>query len=119
MKILGLVAGAALVVGMSVSGAAQSQPVKGVLMDNACASQHAADKAAVANHDKTCLLMDACVKSGYSVVTADGKVVKLDQKGNDLAVELVKKTNKDKNWAVSVDGKVTGDTVAVSSIHLQ
>ena len=63
--------------------------------------------------------MDACVKSGYSLVSADGKVLKFDQKGNDLALELIKKTEKDKNWTVAVDGKVTGDTIAVSEIKLQ
>ena len=27
--------------------------------------------------------MDGCIKSGYSLVTADKKVLKFDKKGND------------------------------------
>ncbi|MGD9796144.1 MAG: hypothetical protein AB7V43_21985 [Acidimicrobiia bacterium] len=93
--------------------------MKGTLMDIACSSHHATEAGYTESHDKKCLLMDACVKSGYSLVTADKKVLKFDKKGNDLALDLIKKTDHDKDWKVTVDGKVSGDTIAVASIKLQ
>ena len=44
---------------------------------------------------------------------------KFDAKGNDLALALIKKADRDKDWKVAVDGKITGDTIAVSNITLQ
>ncbi len=120
MKLFGFVASAGLVVvGLSVSGAAQGQTQKGTLMDIACSSHHATEAGYTESHDKKCLLMEPCVKSGYSLVTADKKVLKFDAKGNDLALALIKSSDHDKDWKVAVDGKVTGDTIAVSSIKLQ
>lgn len=119
MKLIGFVSGVALVVGLAVSAGAQGQPMKGTLMDIACSSHHAAEAGYTESHDKKCLLMDGCVKSGYSLVTADKKVLKFDKKGNDLALDLIKKTSHDKDWKVTVDGTVTGDTIAVSSIKMQ
>jgi hypothetical protein len=119
MKALGSILGAALVVIIGVSAAAQGQPLKGTLMDNMCSSHHAAESGYTESHDKECLLMDACVKSGYSLVTADKKVLKFDAKGNDLALALIKKTSRDKDWKVTVDGKVSGDMIAVTGISLQ
>lgn len=63
--------------------------------------------------------MEGCVKSGYSLVTAEGKVLKLDAKGSLLALDLIKKTDRESNWAVAVNGSVSGDTLTVSSIQLQ
>ncbi len=63
--------------------------------------------------------MEGCVKSGYSLVTAEGKVLKLDAKGSQLALDLIKKTDRESNWAVAVNGSVAGDTLTVSSIQLQ
>jgi hypothetical protein len=119
MRLFAWAAGAAFVMGMSLSGAAQDQPLKGTLMDVACSSHHATEAGYTEKHDKKCLLMDACVKSGYSVVTADKKVLKFDAKGNDMALALIKSTDHDKDWKVTVNGKVTGDTIAVTDIKLQ
>ena len=119
MKIFAWVASAALVFGMSLSGAAQGQPLRGTLMDVACSSHHATEAGYTEKHDKKCLLMDACVKSGYSLVTADKKVLTFDAKGNELALALIKQTDHDKDWKVAVNGKVTGDTIAVTDIKMQ
>jgi hypothetical protein len=88
-------------------------------MDVACSSQHAAEAGFTESHDKKCLLMGPCVKSGYSLVTADKKVLKFDAKGNELASNLIKNTNRDKDWKVSVEGTVKGETIAVTNIQLQ
>ena len=119
MKLMGFVSSVAMVMGLAVFASAQGQPMKGTLMDIACSSHHATEAGYTERHDKKCLLMDGCIKSGYSLVTADKKVLKFDKKGNDLALDLIKKTDHDKDWKVTVDGKVSGDTIAVSSIKLK
>lgn len=108
-----------MVAGLSTAGAGQAQELKGHLMDIACSSHHASEAGYTESHDKKCLLMDACVKSGYSLVTADKKVLKFDAKGNEMAIDLIKKTDRDKNWTVAVNGTVSGDTIAVSNIRIQ
>jgi hypothetical protein len=118
-RVLGASAALALVVGLATSAAAQGSALKGTLMDVACSSHHASEDGYTEKHDKKCLLMDACVKSGYSLVTADKKVLKFDAKGNQLALDLIKKTNKEANWAVTVNGTVSGDTIAVTDITVQ
>ena len=122
MRMLAFVAGTALVVvGLAVGGAAQAQAqtMKGHLVDVMCATKHATEADYIAKHDKKCLLMEGCVKSGYTLVTAEGKVLKLDTKGTQLALDLIKKTERESNWTVAVNGNVSGDTIAVTSIQLQ
>jgi hypothetical protein len=119
MKILAMATGIVLAAGLAVGVGAQGEPVRGTLMDIACSSHHATEAGYTETHDKKCLLMDGCVKSGYSLVTADKKVLKFDAKGNELAVNLIRNTNHDKDWKVSVDGTVKGDTIAVTNIRMQ
>jgi hypothetical protein len=112
-----------LALGLVISGAAYAaqgvETVNGYLLDVRCATQHAGEAGFAAKHNKECLLMDKCVKSGYAVLTADNKLIKFDNKGNREALKLIKDTNKDKDWKVTVTGKVTGEKIAVSSIALQ
>jgi hypothetical protein len=63
--------------------------------------------------------MDDCVKSGYAVLTADDRLLKLDQKGNQIARALIKKTDREKDWKVTVTGQVADDQIAVSTLALQ
>ena len=122
MKLFSFAAGLALMLaGLTTpsSAQAQRQMLKGHLMDIACSSHHATEAGYAEKHDKTCLLQDACVKSGYSLVTADKKVLKLDAKGNQLALDFIKKTERDKDWTVTVNGTVSGETIAVTSLQLQ
>src|SRR5271166_2414538 len=109
------------ILGLCATMSAQSgnQKISGYLVDAVCAGHHATEPGYAANHDKHCNLMDVCVKSGFSVITADSKVLKFDQKGNEEALALLKATDKDKDWKVVVTGKVDGDVIAVSSIKLE
>jgi hypothetical protein len=95
------------------------QKISGYLVDAVCAGHHATEAGYAANHDKKCNLMDVCVKSGYSVITADQKVLKFDTKGNEQALALIKATDKDKDWKVVVTGKVEGQTIAVTSLAVE
>jgi hypothetical protein len=120
MKMIGIAA-ALVIAGLAFGGVAQAQQtqVKGHLVDVMCATKHATEADYIAKHDKTCLLMEGCVKSGYSVVTADGKVLKLDAKGSQQALDLIKKTERTSAWTVAVNGTISGDTITVASIQLQ
>ena len=101
--------------------ASREQTLSGHLVDVACASQNSAkpDSKFGATHDKECLQMDDCEKSGYGVLTSDNKVIKFDSKGNEQARKFIQMTTKDKDWKVTVSGPVTGNTIAVNSIMLQ
>jgi hypothetical protein len=103
----------------TTSGQADRQKISGYLVDTVCADGHATEPGYVEKHDKRCNLMDVCVKSGYSLVTADKKVLHFDSKGNEQALALVKATDKDKEWKVVVTGKVNGQTIEVNSIALE
>lgn len=111
----------AIVLGAALAGAQSGrETVSGYLVDQMCALEHAHEGEAYAQkHDKKCLLMESCIKSGYSVITADGKVVKFDAKGSAMALELIKKTERTADWKVEVAGTVSGDTIAVASLTLQ
>jgi hypothetical protein len=62
--------------------------------------------------------MDNCKASGFAVVTPDGKVIKFDAKGNEMAVKALEATSKKDNLTIKVDGKVSGDSIAVTSLNL-
>jgi hypothetical protein len=123
MKIVALSAGVALMMaGFGLTGAAQArtETVKGHLIDVMCATKHQAEGAAYgATHDKKCLLMPGCVKSGYSVLTADKRILKLDEKGSAIALDLIKQTDREKDWKVAVTGTVANDTITVQSLTLE
>jgi esterase/lipase len=122
MGMAGIAAAILAVAGLAVGGAVQAQQaqtLKGHLVDVMCATKHATEADYIAKHDKKCLLMEGCVKSGYSLVTTDGKVLKLDAKGSQQALDLIKRTERTSNWTVAVNGTVSRDTITVASIQLQ
>ncbi|HKE57937.1 MAG TPA: hypothetical protein VKB46_14590 [Pyrinomonadaceae bacterium] len=118
-RLLPWVAALALIL-MVVSLSAQDKTVTldGYIIDNACASSHAADATfgtMVQAHKTSCAMMDACEKSGYSVY-ANKKLYKLDDAGNTSAVEILKNTKSTKGLHVKVEGTVDGDTIKVTKI---
>lgn len=114
----GLFASAVFLCALSLA-AQDEQKVHGYLVDAICARNHAAEPGYGANHQKKCSLMDVCARSGFSVITAEQKVLKFDANGNEQALSLIKATDKDKDWKVVVTGKVEGDTIAVTSLALE
>lgn len=96
-----------------------AETVEGILMDNMCSGMvQKKGFDAAKGHTKECALMDNCKASGFAVVTADGKVLKLDAKGNEMAVKALEGSSKEDNLTVKVDGMVSGDSIAVSSLDL-
>ena len=100
------------------AGQSNSQKLTGYLVDAVCAGNHATEPGYAENHDKNCNLMEGCIKSGYSLIMADHKVLKFDSKGNEQALAFIKATDKDKSWKVMVTGTVDGQTLTVKSIAL-
>jgi hypothetical protein len=68
-----------------------------------------------AKHTKECALEDDCSASGYGIMTG-GKYVKFDSHGDELAQNLLQKTEKDSAIAVHVSGKMVGNKLAVASL---
>ena len=50
-----------------------------------------------------------CSKSGYALVTADGKFLKLDETGNAKALAALKATSKESDLKAKVSGSVDGE----------
>lgn len=86
---------------------------QGHLMDAMCAAKMK-DKAA--GHKAKCAL--SCAKSGFGLVTADGKYVKFDEAGNAKAQEALKGTTKEQDLMVKVTGTLDGETIQVESLRI-
>ncbi len=100
------------------SGAGETITLRGYVVDAMCAQGivkkgNTMERAAA--HTKECALQDNCASSGYGVFS-DGKYVKFDSHGDEMAQDLVQKTEKDKGIAVEVTGKMEGDKLAVASM---
>jgi hypothetical protein len=99
---------------------AQKKEVKltGNLIDNACASHHVNDKDfgdRVTNHTTSCALMPDCKGAGFAVYS-DGKLYKLDEAGNKMALEILEDTKTEKGLRVAVEGTLEGDTIHVTKL---
>jgi hypothetical protein len=107
---------AALVAIMSPSHAAAADDkvtVSGILMDKSCAVDMKMD---AKSHDKDCGLMADCIKSGYGIVTADGKFVALDAKGNKDAQAWLKATKQKTNLQVTATGVMDKNVLKVDTL---
>ena len=71
-------------------------------------------------HTVACLLEPQCASSGYGILTKgkDGAYTfhKFDKKGNEVALELIKKTQKKDSLSVMVTGQIKEGVVNVESI---
>jgi len=71
----------------------------------------------LASHTRECAI--TCSKSGYGLVTADGKFMKFDEGGNARMLATLKKATKEKDLKVKVTGAVAGDVIKVEAVELQ
>ena len=92
------------------SAAAFADTMSGTLVDLNCKGKD------LAEHSKQCAMR--CAKSGFGLVTADGKFVKFDEAGNTKALEALKASEKEKDLKATVTGSVDGDVLKVESITL-
>jgi len=105
-----------LLAGAAFAAAGEDVKVKGYLVDNACSSRFKGDTEKAKGHSVKCSLMEPCAASGYSVITEEGKVYKLDDAGNMKAKELLGNTKTEKGFSVNVEGTVDGDKLMVKNI---
>jgi hypothetical protein len=90
--------------------------ITGYLIDNMCAEASQGGEAEEAEgHMVSCALMEACQKSGYAVIS-EGKTYKLDEKGNKLALKLLRDTRVRQGLSVTATGTLDGDTLRADTI---
>jgi hypothetical protein len=103
----------ALVVSLSLPSLALAGSWEKVsLVDSRCAAKV---KENPDKHPVSCLLK--CKDSGYGVQTASG-FVKLDARGNELAVAELEKTAKKDAIRVNVTGEQKGDVIQVATLQI-
>ncbi len=93
-----------------LAGMAAAETFSGTVMDVMCRAKDPA------NHTRECAIN--CAKSGYGLVTADGKFLKFDAAGNKRTLAALKKSTKEKDLKVNVTGKLDKDVLKVESIDL-
>ena len=71
----------------------------------------------LSSHTRECAL--TCAKSGFALVTADGKFLKFDEGGNARTLAALKKSTRDKDLKAKVTGSLEGDVLKVQAIELQ
>jgi len=67
-------------------------------------------------HPRACML--DCADAGFGVV-ADGKFIKFDDKGNELAIEALKGSDKKNGIRADVTGEIKDDVLHVESLTLK
>jgi hypothetical protein len=99
---------------------AYAAEVQGILLDRECSPKivQAKDQKAAQAHTRECALMDACVKAGYGVFTADGKFLLLDPAGNQKAAAALNASKKKDNIRVQVTGDQAGDAIKVTALKI-
>src|SRR6476660_462430 len=90
---------------------AYAESFSGTVVDVMCRAKD------LAGHTRECAV--SCSKSGYGLVTADGKFLKFDEAGNARTFSALKKASKEKDLKAKVSGTLDGDVLKVSAIELQ
>lgn len=94
--------------------------LRGHLIDMSCWNDHDGkdDQKMLREHTKNCLQMPDCIKSGYAIVTADGKVYPMDAASNASTTQWIAATQRDDNWLVEVKGHWLDGKLDVKKIQL-
>jgi hypothetical protein len=84
------------------------------LMDAGCSTKKDV-MASPEKHTKHCAMQ--CSKSGYGAIV-DGKFVKFDKHGTELAGEAIKASDKTDNLRADVTGEMKNGEIAVTKLEL-
>lgn len=110
-----LIVFAALLILLVTGCKAKETTFNGYIIDKHCFGMKDASE-----ETKMCLTMESCKASGYGVAVkqADGKYkfYKFDDKGQQLATDVLGKTTKEKGISVAVKGTEDGESIKVSTI---
>ena len=90
---------------------AAAESFSGTVVDVMCRGKD------LASHTRECAL--TCSKSGYALVTADGKFLKFDESGNARTLAQLKKLTREKDLKAKVSGNLDGDVLKVETIEFQ
>jgi len=71
----------------------------------------------LASHTRECAL--TCARTGFGLVTPDGKFLKFDEAGNARTLSALRKATQEKDLKAVVTGDAEGDMIKVQSIALQ
>ena len=96
---------------LTLASAAAAADFNGTVVDVMCRGKD------LAGHTRECAVM--CAKSGFGLVTADGKFLKFDEGGNARTLAALKKSTKEKDLKAKVTGTMKGDVLAVETIEIQ
>ena len=99
------------------------ESVRGYLVDTLCVKEEAAQLSSLGSkHTKKCLQMPTCRESGYALLVPSNNntndVLRLDKRGNDLAIRLVNSRHAESGWLLRATGKRKGDEFAVSTLEI-
>jgi len=100
-----------LVLMMSLAIAAAAESLSGTVVDVMCREKD------LAGHTRQCAL--TCAKSGFGIVTADGKFLKFDEAGNARTLAALRNLTKEKDLKAKVSGTVDGELIKVDAIEFQ
>jgi hypothetical protein len=84
-----------------------------LLMDGNCSAKKDV-MSSPEKHTKHCAMQ--CSKSGFGAV--DGKFVKFDKHGSELAADAIAKTDKKDNLRADVTGELKNGEIAVSALEM-
>lgn len=98
-----------LALSLVMTGLAAAESFSGTVVDVMCRGKD------LAGHTRECAV--TCSKSGYGLVTADGKFLKFDESGNARTLAALKKLSKEKDLKAKVNGTLDGDVLKVQSVE--
>lgn len=104
-----------LIANVSFAKAPAPKVWSGYLMDKMCSKRMVGNHDKVVKHTKTCLTEEGCAASGFGVMT-DKKFIPFDTKGNEVAANYLKSTQKESDFQIEVTGVMKGKKIAVSDL---
>src|SRR5947208_13063023 len=101
----------AFVLGLFAATLAAAETLSGTVVDIMCRGKD------LAGHTRECAV--TCAKSGFGLVTGDGRFLKFDEAGNARTLTTLKKLSRDKDLKAKVSGSLNGDLLKVETIEFQ
>lgn len=116
---------------LSAQTSTSSGTIKGILLDKECSPNAEARMVSTPTphfeggtvwaytHTRKCLLMPACQRSGYGMLSLDTyKYLSFDAAGNQKAAAAIAASKKEDDILIEVTGQVSGDQIKVASLKI-
>lgn len=93
---------------------------EGYLIDIACGLERKNSEPDLGvKHTKKCLMMPACDRSGFGLLTDDNELWRFNEEGNRKVRLLIMKLNRHANLRIIVQGAKSGDVIEVRRVSLR